>query len=46
MKEFVVEIADENDGFIVVYARSAIEAEVIAEKMGYTVLYAHFEYEE
>lgn len=43
MKWFVVEIADENDGFISIFANNADEAEREAEKMGYDVLYAHEE---
>lgn len=43
MKNYVVEIADENDGFVVVEANSEEEAEAIAEMLGYEVMYAHEE---
>lgn len=43
MNSYTVEIADENDGFVVVEADSAEEAENIAEELGYDVLYAHLE---
>lgn len=43
MKDYVVEIMDELDGFIVVEAESEEEAEVIAEELGYEVMYAHEE---
>ncbi len=46
MKDYIVEIADENDGFIVLEAESANDAEVKATEMGYDVLYAHEEGEE
>ena len=46
MKDYIVEIADENDGFIVLEADSANDAEVKATEMGYDVLYAHEEGEE
>lgn len=43
MKEYIVEIADENDGFIIVDAESEDDAEMIARGMGYDVLWAHEE---
>lgn len=43
---WVVEIADEIDGFISVFADTAEEAEREAEEQGYDVLYAHAEDEE
>ncbi len=43
---WVVEIADENDGFISVLAKTAYEAEREAAEQGYDVLYAHAEDEE
>ena len=46
MKDYVVEIADEEGGCIVLEAESANEAEVKATEMGYDVLYAHEEGEE
>lgn len=41
MLDWIVEIADENDGFVVVQAPTAYDAELIAEEHGYDVLYAH-----
>lgn len=46
LKDFMVEIADENDGFIVVQAPTADEAEKIAREHGYDVFYAHSPEEE
>lgn len=43
MQDWIVEIADEEDGFIIVEARDAEEAETIARNMGYNVLWAHEE---
>lgn len=43
MKDYVVEIFDEIDGFIIVEASSADEAETIAFELGYDVAYAHEE---
>lgn len=42
-KWWVVEIADENDGFVSIFAETAEEAEKEAEEQGYNVLYAHEE---
>ena len=44
MKDYIVEIAEEKDGFIIIEARNAESACKKAEKMGYEVYYAH-EYE-
>lgn len=41
LKDWTVEIADEDDGFVVVQAPTADEAEKIAREHGYDVLYAH-----
>lgn len=41
MKDWTVELADGNDGFVVVQAPTADEAERIATEHGYDVLYAH-----
>lgn len=43
MKWWIVEIADGNDGFVSMYAKSADEAEQMASDEGYDVLYAHEE---
>ena len=43
---WIVEIADENDGFISVFADTEEEAIRDAEEEGYQVLYAHLEDEE
>lgn len=41
MKDWIVEIADGNDGFVVIEAQNADEAELLARENGYDVLYAH-----
>lgn len=41
LKDYIVEIADEVDGFIIVEAMNAESACRKAEKMGYEVFYAH-----
>lgn len=41
LKDYIVEIADENDGFIIVEAMNAESACRKAEEMGYEVFYAH-----
>ena len=41
LKEFIVELADDSDGFIIVDAMNAEIACKKAEKMGYEVFYAH-----
>lgn len=43
MQDWIVEIADEEDGFIIVEAKNADEAESIARDLGYDVLWAHEE---
>lgn len=43
MKTFIVEIADEEDGFAVIDAETPEEAESIAKSLGYEVMYAHEE---
>lgn len=45
LKDYIVEIADENDGFIIVEAMNEESACKKAEELGYEVFYAH-EYEE
>lgn len=46
MKWWIVEIADEIDGFVSEFAGTAEEAEKMAMADGYEVLYAHAEDEE
>lgn len=41
MKDYIVEIADECDGFIIVEADNEEHACAIAEQLGYEVFYAH-----
>ena len=41
LKDFIVEIADENDGFVVVEAMNEESACKKAEKLGYEVFFAH-----
>lgn len=41
MKDWIVEIADEADGFVIIEARTAESACRKAEKLGYEVFYAH-----
>lgn len=41
LKDYIVEIADENDGFIIVEAMNEESACRKAEKLGYEVFYAH-----
>ena len=41
LKDYIVEIADEVDGFIIVEAMNAESACRKAEKMRYEVFYAH-----
>lgn len=43
MKWWIVEIADEIDGFVSVFAETADEAEEQARDEGYDVMYAHAE---
>lgn len=40
LKEFIVELADESNGFIIIEAMNAESACRKAEKMGYEVFYA------
>ena len=41
LKDYIVEIADENDGFIIIEAMNEESACRKAEKLGYEVFYAH-----
>ena len=41
LKDYIVELADENDGFIIVEAVNEESACRKVEKMGFEVLYAH-----
>lgn len=41
LKDYIVEIADEADGFVVVEAMNEESACRKAEKLGYEVFYAH-----
>ena len=41
LKDYIVEIADEADGFIIIEAMNEESACRKAEKLGYEVFYAH-----